>query len=192
VIEPTQDEKKEAPMMVKSTRFGTVDCPTQNLIHFPDGLIGLPCERDFAFLGHGDSEQIAWLQSVTAPDVAIPVVSAHSFEPLYPDFSLEDLAKRVGLEENIDQLLVAVVLTANAGEVSTVNLMAPVVIDPEARVGAQVIVADTRFSTRELYSLPNARPAEEVTADAPLAAPTSRANGPSPERTAPVAAQAVD
>jgi flagellar assembly factor FliW len=57
-----------------------------------------------------------------------------------------------------------VVLSAAPGQPSTVNLLAPIVIDAETRTGTQVVLEGSRFSTRELFVMP-----EEKAAPAPEA-----------------------
>src|SRR3954467_8077502 len=54
-------------MDIATTRFGSVEVPDENLIHFKSGIIGFPRETRFALIPHGQSTLIAWLQSVQTP-----------------------------------------------------------------------------------------------------------------------------
>jgi flagellar assembly factor FliW len=146
-------------MRIESTRFGTLDIDAERIIGFPSGLIGFPEEREFVLVHHGHSASIAWLQSAKTPALALPVVGAHEFSPVYPDVPLSDAAKRAGLEGSPDDMTALVVLCANPGMPSTVNLAAPIIVDAAKWTGAQVILEGTRFTTREAFLTP-ARPAQ--------------------------------
>jgi len=84
-------------MHIATTRFGSVEVPEENLIHFKSGIIGFPRETRFALIPHGQSTLIAWLQSVQTPGLAFPVVSAHGLVLDYPDVALEPVAEKAGL-----------------------------------------------------------------------------------------------
>ena len=84
-------------MHIATTRFGSVEVPEENLIHFKSGIIGFPRETRFALIPHGQSTLIAWLQSVQTPGLAFPVVSAHGLVLDYPDVPLEAVAEKAGI-----------------------------------------------------------------------------------------------
>lgn len=139
-------------MEIKTTRFGIIDCPPEQLLHFSAGLIGFYDEHDFVLVHHARSEVIGWLQSVKTPHLAFPVVSVHAFSG-YPDAPIKENAARTGLAERLDNYAVMAVLSAQVGQPATVNLLAPLVVDTDSRRGAQVILENTRFSARELFVL---------------------------------------
>jgi flagellar assembly factor FliW len=142
-------------MQIETTRFGTIDFPDEQVIEFEQGLIGFYDEHQFVVINHGASELIAWLQSVTTPALALPVVSAHAFSG-YPDVPVEECASRSGMGGAKDDFAMVAVLSAQSGQPATVNLLAPIVIDANQRRGAQIILDNTRFSARELFLLPSA------------------------------------
>jgi flagellar assembly factor FliW len=143
-------------MNIESQRFGTLDINEDELLSFPEGVIGFPREQRFALVPHHGSGYIAWLQSVTTPELAFPVVSAHAFGDKYPDVPVLASAREAGLEGPEEALAVMVVLCALANQPATVNLLAPIVVNATTRTGAQVILEGTRFSTREFFALPDA------------------------------------
>lgn len=148
-------------MNIESQRFGTIEINEDELLAFPAGVIGFPTEQRFALVPHHGSGYIAWLQSVSTPGLAFPVVSAHAFGERYPDVPVAGAAAEAGLEGPEDALAVMVVLCALANQPATVNLLAPIVVNASTRKGAQVILEGTRFSTREFFALPDAARAKE-------------------------------
>lgn len=143
-------------MNIESQRFGTLEINEEELLSFADGVIGFPTEQRFALVPHQGSGYIAWLQSVTTPELAFPVVSAHAFGDQYPDVPVASAAQQAGVEGPDEVLAVMVVLCALSGQPATVNLLAPIVVNATTRKGAQVILEGTRFSTREFFVLPDA------------------------------------
>jgi flagellar assembly factor FliW len=142
-------------MNIESQRFGALDISEEELLSFPAGIIGFPTERRFALVPHHGSGYIAWLQSVSTPELAFPVVSAHAFGEKYPDVPVAAAALEAGVEGTEESLAVMVVLCALSGQPATVNLLAPIVVNATTRTGAQVILEGTRFSTREYFALPD-------------------------------------
>lgn len=137
-------------MNIISKRFGKVAFEESAIITFPLGIIGFPEAKRYVLLGQGDSNIIGWLQSVDAPEVALPVASAHAFPTSYPDVPLTDALLAAGMDAPTGDVAVLAVVIATPTEQATVNLLAPIVIDANSRQGAQIILQGSRFSTREL------------------------------------------
>src|SRR4051794_34419271 len=150
-------------MQINSQRFGVVELEDDAVLNFPEGIIGFPREQSFALVPHQGSTYLAWLQSVTKPELAFPVVSAHYFLDSYPDVPVSPAAHAAGVQGNEDDYAVLVVLCAPIGQPATVNLLAPIVVNSQTRTGAQIILEGSRFSTREIFVAP---PAVRADADA--------------------------
>jgi flagellar assembly factor FliW len=141
-------------MKIETTRFGSLELDTQKIIHFPHGLIGFPEEKSFVMVNHRGLDTLAWLQSTSSPGIALPVVGVQAFAPHYPDVSLEDAARRAGLEGAPDDMAALVVLCATPQAPVTVNLMAPIIVNAATWTGVQVILEGTKFTTREVFVMP--------------------------------------
>lgn len=148
-------------MQINSQRFGVIEFDDDAVLNFPAGIIGFPREHAFALIPHQGSQFLAWLQSLTKPELAFPVVSAHYFLESYPDIPVSPAAHAAGLQGTEEDFAVMVVLCAPIGQPATVNLLAPIVINTETRTGGQVILDGSRFSTREVFVAPSAAPAAD-------------------------------
>lgn len=138
-------------MKILTTRFGQLEVEDASLVTLSAGMVGFPKDTVYAWIPHRDSEDIAWLQSVQNPSVAFPLLNAIRVGADYPDVSLEAMAEQAGLAyADVTDLALMVVLSASPGEAPTVNLMAPVLINVLTRLGAQVVLAGTRFQTARL------------------------------------------
>jgi flagellar assembly factor FliW len=138
-------------MNISSQRFGALEIGEEQVLQFPEGLVGFPNEREFVLIPHNSTGFLAWLQSTRSPAVALPVVSAHAFGSKYPDVSIEPATSALGLGEESDDVALMVVLSAPQGQPATVNLLAPILVNVSTRRGAQIILEGSRFSTRELF-----------------------------------------
>ena len=82
----------------ESVRFGTVEVPAEDVIEFPDGLIGLGGLR-YTLLDRNPGTGFLWLHCVDDPALALPVIAPQQF---FADFSLtvnEDDHERLGLQD---------------------------------------------------------------------------------------------
>ncbi len=141
-------------MKIESGRFGTLVIKDDEVITFPDGLIGFPEQHEFVLLRRTSSSPIGWLQSLTSPELALPVVSIESVSNEIPVEQLAQAVTRTKIEAELDDCAVmAVIYASSTGGQATVNLLAPIVVKVETRRGAQVIMEDTNLTTCELFTL---------------------------------------
>lgn len=109
---------------IDSSRFGTLEIPSEDVIDFPTGLIGLPGHRYALIAADG---AFSWLHSIDDPSLALPVANPWAF---FADYAVElsDEASEPITAEPSD---VAVFVTVRAGaELSDfyANLRAPILI----------------------------------------------------------------
>ncbi|MDJ0761588.1 MAG: flagellar assembly protein FliW [Myxococcota bacterium] len=136
-------------MRFATERFGEIEIDEGDILSLPSGIIGFPDCTKVVLLDHRENSPFRWLQSVDDPSLAFVVLDPFLIAPDYPAESL-----RAGLPEkgkNADELAVAAIATIPPAPAPiTVNLVAPIVFDAKARIGAQVILHDPRFKTRHM------------------------------------------
>jgi flagellar assembly factor FliW len=120
-------------MHLSSSRFGSLEIPEDAIVEFPSGLIGLGGSR-YTLLAQGEDAEIAWLQSLDDPDLALPVTNPWRHVPDYELELTEQDAERIGLD---DPASASVYVTVRATDGISVNLRAPIII--AGRHGYQVI-----------------------------------------------------
>jgi flagellar assembly factor FliW len=143
-------------MKVSTRRFGEIEIEPREVLQFPVGIAGFPDERAFILVRTKETGQIAWLQSARTPSLALPLVSAHAFGSFYPDVEFLPIAERAGLGSKLEDMAMMVVLSAPQGAPATVNLLAPIVVNTETRLGGQLFLEGTSFGTREFFAIPEA------------------------------------
>ena len=142
-------------MRIQTTRFGTLDIDSGDLIRFPSGLIGLETEHRWILLADPNNNSVGWLQSVAQPAAALAVVSPRRF--------VRDYRIRVGQDQlgilklgPQDRIYALCVVNKDDGRI-TMNLRAPVLINLDQRLGCQVITTDQQPLQVELPTDSGAR-----------------------------------
>lgn len=123
------------PIAFDSVRFGPVEVSEQEVIEFPNGLIGLGGRR-YALLDRNPGTGFLWLHCVEDPALALPVVPPQLF---FADFALvvsDDEREAIGFDLAEADVYVTVRAMPNPLE-TTANLRAPLVIGDG--VGFQVL-----------------------------------------------------
>jgi len=112
------------------------------------GLLGFPEYTRFALIRMNDEGLVYRLQSLENEGINFVVVPAAAFFPDYAPVVDDEVAARFNLPGGADVLLLLVVTLGSSFKESTVNLMAPLILDPQARVAEQIIVENPDFSVR--------------------------------------------
>jgi flagellar assembly factor FliW len=141
----------QAPVpTVVTTRFGTFAVDPTSVIQFPEGLPGFEQNRRFVLIS---SEEVAPLHVLHAVDGP-----AASFLAVDPRFVLDTyrttlaIGDRLKLDADDDMPLVWLVLVATDGDGATVNLRAPIVINPSVMIGCQVMPHNSLYPLRHPLS----------------------------------------
>ncbi|MCG0276858.1 MAG: flagellar assembly protein FliW, partial [Thermosediminibacteraceae bacterium] len=128
------------------------------IINFPNGIIGFEDLKRFILIDHPGSDVIKWLQSVEEPAISLPVADPTAFYPDYsPEISKDDL-DNIGIK-NIEDAVVFCVITVPADiQKATINLKAPVVLNPRQRLADQMIAQNSEYKVK--HPLPLAQKQE--------------------------------
>ena len=129
-------------MEIVTSRFGVLRVHPEDVLHFAAGIVGLAECRRWVLTPDSNHDALAWLQSVTRPEVALPVVSPRRFVADYQlRLSTRELAPlEIASTEDAEVLVVVV----RNGDVLTLNLKAPIVVNMRARLGRQVVAAGSQ------------------------------------------------
>ena len=145
-------ETEATTVRLKTSRFGEIEIDQTRSLHFPEGILGFPEQKEYVILEHKPGSPFCWLQSMESPDLAFVMV-----DPLLvrSDF-LEGLSpsdRRWFEPEDGVQKAVFALVTIPPGRVDqmTVNLLGPVLIDLKTRTARQVILANSGYSHRHPF-----------------------------------------
>ena len=134
---------------VPTRDFGTVDYEPSAELYFPRGLPGFEGHNRFVLMEHEQQAPIVFLQSITTPELCFLTVSVWAVDPGYQVGIADDDLETLGLNRQpqpADDFLCLSILAAKDDGTFTANLLAPVIVNRDTRVGLQAIRADARYS----------------------------------------------
>jgi flagellar assembly factor FliW len=128
------------PMAVE-TRFGRFEVRDDAVIVFADGLPGFEQCRRFVLLSSEDLAPLWCLQGLDAPEPSFLAVDPTLVLPRYRRVLSDADRARLGDDDAALAWLALVTVGATDGDTAVVNLRAPIVVNTERMVGAQVVSA---------------------------------------------------
>ena len=137
-------------MRIATTRFGSlehIEVPDDQIYEFYPGLGGFEDDHRYALIVD-DESVVRWLQSLAKPAVCFPLLEPALVVPGYA-FELPDAdAEALGVEKADEVQVHVVVSLRDPLTDSTANLMAPVLTNPGAGLGRQVVLQDSGHPLR--------------------------------------------
>lgn len=135
-------------MTIDTTRFGTIDVSDEAMLTFPEGILGFESVHTYCLLEHAPKSPFLWLQAITDPSLAFVVIDPFDFVLEY-DIAICDADADFLQLSSPEDVRVMTIVTFNGQDVTT-NLVGPLVVNARRRVARQVVLADSRYTTRHL------------------------------------------
>lgn len=124
-------------MRIETQRFGTMTLDQDQLFLFPAGLIGMETLRDWALLPDLNNPAVAWLQSASRGDRALPLISPRAF---FADYRVQVSRRELaGIHMKPGAELYVLTTLSGHSERLTTNLKSPILLNLNRRLGCQVI-----------------------------------------------------
>ncbi|WP_433747808.1 flagellar assembly protein FliW [Paenibacillus amylolyticus] len=132
-------------ILIRTSMLGEIDVPLEDVYHFEKGLPGFERETDFALIPW-EGTPFSYLQSINESEISFLIVSPFEFKTDY-SFELSNEDKdELKLE---DKVAVYAIVTIQSETVkSTMNLLAPLVMNPVTLKGKQVVLHQSGYETR--------------------------------------------
>jgi len=112
------------------------------IINFAEGLIGLPEMRRAVLIPMDEYSPFCWLTSVDDEKSRFVVVNPREIFAGYEPFASNDSAAS-------EMQALAIVKISSDWQKTTVNLRAPIFINPETKRGAQFVLTESSYSLAE-------------------------------------------
>ncbi|NGM82309.1 flagellar assembly protein FliW [Paenibacillus sp. 7124] len=132
-------------MIIETLTWGELEVKEEQIYHFPKGIPGFDEDTEFALIAMVDTP--FWvLQSVKEQRHSFLLGDPFAFYPSY-EFELpDDEAEELQIETEV---MVACIITLKEQiEQSTVNLLAPIVLNPAKRTGKQIVLHKAPYHTK--------------------------------------------
>ena len=137
-------------MKIQSTRFGELDISIENILKFGQGIPGFPDETEFAFLPYEAGSPFAFLQSTQDANLTFLIVEPFSFLPEYTFELSDEWSKEIGVSTENPPQIFNIVSIKEPLQQSTVNLLAPVIVNWQDCKAKQIILEKVEYTTKHL------------------------------------------
>ena len=136
-------------MEITSKLLGQIEFSEDSIIHFEEGLIGIPEKTKFILIEKEDFLPFSYLQCVDDPSFILVVISPVMVKKDYK-YSIHpaDL-NAIDIKDEGDFSLLAIVIFASKVEHITVNLKAPILINIHTKQALQIILQNDDYSVEE-------------------------------------------
>jgi flagellar assembly factor FliW len=135
------------------TRFGEFDAEPADVLSFPQGLPGFEQCRQFVLLSAEDLRPLQCLHAVAGPPASFLVIDPRVVWPRYRCVVRDSDRVRLGASAETPLVWLGLVAIDENGAAS-VNLRAPVVINPERMLGLQCLPHDSLYPLRHPVAAP--------------------------------------
>jgi flagellar assembly factor FliW len=134
-------------MKILSHTYGEIEIDDRQVIEFPNGILGFETYRKFALLD-APRQPFYLLQSMEDPFIGFILIDPNVFRKDYVHDVPEADLKNLGIEQNEDMLIMAIVTIPVDQTRISANLQGPIVINKKTRTGAQCISVNTSYKTK--------------------------------------------
>jgi flagellar assembly factor FliW len=129
-------------VVLQTGRFGQIEISTDEIISIPSGILGFPEDQQFCLVDAGDDTLILWLQSLTNPHLAFPVLEPRIFKSDYVVRLSAAELRELRLATIKDASVFTILTIPSSLPDMTANLKAPVVINVKEKIGKQVVLQE--------------------------------------------------
>jgi flagellar assembly factor FliW len=116
------------------------DLVPREAIHFNEGLPGWPEQHEWELVRHPEADPFLWIRAQNRDGIALVVLDPRTLDPGYRPEIPDEVRRRLDLSPDDCPLFLSVVTLGANGEEATINLRAPIVINPTCMKGAQVVL----------------------------------------------------
>ncbi|MBI1747856.1 MAG: flagellar assembly protein FliW [Acidobacteria bacterium] len=127
-------------MQIQSLSFGELTYFADDVIRFAEGLPGFPNLKQFIFLDSEEFQPFQYLQAIDDPPIAFPLISPYLVKKDYHVVISAEDAMPLHAETPEDLLIYSIVTIPTQIEHTTINLLAPVVLNFRHMIGKQIIL----------------------------------------------------
>lgn len=137
-------------MNIETKYLGEIELSEENIIEFPNGLLGFESSKEFVLLDVPENTYFKFLQDIHNSYISFLLLNPWDFFKDYDvELSDEELEK-IGISHNekSHMSIYSVVTLGQEFKSSTTNLLAPIVINFDINKGRQFILNDSIYTTK--------------------------------------------
>jgi len=135
-------------MKIQTKYVGDITIDESTIIQFSKGIPGFIDAREFVLLELPGNPLFHILQSIQTRDIAFILTDPYRFYKNY-SFELDDaILDSLKIRDENDVIVLSVVTLRQPFSQSTINLKAPIIINPNSKYGKQFILSIDDYPTK--------------------------------------------
>ncbi|MFF5993795.1 flagellar assembly protein FliW [Lysinibacillus sp. KU-BSD001] len=139
-------------MKINSNFLGEVEIEAQDILLFEHGLMGLEEYKEFVLLPLDVDLPLILLQSTECAEISFILAFPYAFKTDYHFDLSEDDKEQLQIEKEQDVMAYVIITFKEPFEKSTLNLLAPIVMNINKKLGKQIVLYDKDYPLR--YPVP--------------------------------------
>lgn len=139
-------------MKIQTKYLGQVEINTEQILSFPQGLLGFAESTEFVLLDIQEDNNFRFLQDIKDSQISFLLINPWDFYSDYdlvlPDEELQKIEIYPKVENEMG--IFTVVTLGKTFKESTTNLLAPIVINLSNKKGRQFILNESKYVTKHI------------------------------------------
>ena len=142
------------------------DIKAENVINFPDGIVGFEQLKNFVILLNDKVAPFMFMQSLDDTQINFVCIETFLVKPDYSFKIPDNTVARLGIEQTNDVLLLSIATIKPDAKESTANLLSPIVVNMKNMQAEQVILDSSNYPVKYRIwdNIEKKEPHEAVTA----------------------------
>ena len=136
-------------MNIQTTRFGQVSLQNEDVLQFPEGILGFSDQKRFVLLDDPTDDIFAWLQSCDDSAIAFPVLEPELFTVQYKTTLTKADLEGLKIVASAPVRYFCIVTIPEDPTKMTANLKAPIIVNIKDRIARQCVLQDNNLAIRE-------------------------------------------
>ncbi|NLW90812.1 MAG: flagellar assembly protein FliW [Syntrophomonadaceae bacterium] len=138
-------------MLINSEVLGEIEIETKDIIHFAKGIPAFEEYQQYVIIPLEERSPFYYLQSVQKTDLCLVIAQPFVFFPDYEIEIADDELQSLEVNGEAADLAIYVILTIpDDFRLTTANLLAPIVVNPENHQAMQYVTVGNKYSSRHL------------------------------------------
>lgn len=129
-------------MQIETKFLGPVTVEEQDIVTFEHGLPGFPEAKKFVLLPLDADLPLVVLQSIDEQALGFVLAYPFAFKKDYAFDIAQEEKDELKIEEERDVIAYSIVTLKETFQQSTLNLLAPILINTKAKLGKQIVLQD--------------------------------------------------
>lgn len=145
-------------MKIQTALLGELEVDENYILNFTEGIPAFEEEKQFVLLPMDEKGPFYYLQSIKNEDLCLLLAEPFVFFPHYEIEVADEELHQLGID-NSSMLVYVVLNVPDDFKLTTANLLAPIIINPENKKAMQYIAVNTKYTTRH-YIFPQEQPVQ--------------------------------